>query len=532
MKKNIFKLVLILVIANTNLFSQNTFVRKYGNSAFGYSLVPTNDNGYLIAGYTTNMTTSTSNLYLIKTDVNGDTLWTKIYGGTDGIGYSAWGGGSVISSMEGGYLFAGLNCCHPATSAYLLKIDSVGNVQWSNNYGTFDTIYPTEAFSVMQKPNGNYLFTGFADNYFSGIGERVGILVGEVNQNGNYLGNKVMGDTMFTSKGYCIREATNGFIVSGYNSDWNPISGTTPGAALLKFDDLMNLQWQVCLDSIAGNGSTGYSAVETSDGGFVMTGTVDLDNGDIFLLKTNASGIVQWLKLYSAGAPSAPHALIATSDNGFLIFGESATAGQAAIKTDSSGNIQWQKLFFGSGAIGTDVKQTSNGDFIFCGYETVGLSHDITLVKTDSLGNTCMGFGNPGFTQKDTMLITDARIYPINIPTSSNTLFTAANRQPDTFDTPCLITGIKQPMQKNMLVKIFPTPFSTKTVLQTDTPLKNATLTVENVFGQTVEQITPITIEAGQTVTLFRNNLPSGLYFVRLTEGNQIISENKFIITE
>jgi len=78
-------------------------------------------------------------------------------------------------------------------------------------------------------------------------------------------------------------------------------------------------------------------------------------------------------------------------------------------------------------------------------------------------------------------------------------------------------------------VNIFPNPFSFLTTLQTDILLKNATLTVYNCFGQTVAQIKNI---SGQTVTLHRDNLPSGLYFVRLTEENKTIAVDKLVITD
>jgi len=75
----------------------------------------------------------------------------------------------------------------------------------------------------------------------------------------------------------------------------------------------------------------------------------------------------------------------------------------------------------------------------------------------------------------------------------------------------------------------FPNPFSAQTTLQTDNLLHNATLTIYNSFGQTVKQIKNI---SGSTVTLFRDNLPSGLYFIRLTQDNKIIMIDKLVITD
>ena len=78
-------------------------------------------------------------------------------------------------------------------------------------------------------------------------------------------------------------------------------------------------------------------------------------------------------------------------------------------------------------------------------------------------------------------------------------------------------------------IKIYPNPFSTQTTLQTDNFLKDATLTVDNCFGQAVKQIKNI---AGQTVVLSRDNLPRGMYFLRLTENNKTLTVDKLVITD
>lgn len=83
-------------------------------------------------------------------------------------------------------------------------------------------------------------------------------------------------------------------------------------------------------------------------------------------------------------------------------------------------------------------------------------------------------------------------------------------------------------MTNNDQMSIFPNPFSSEAILHTDRPLKNATLTIENCFGQTVKQIKNI---SGQTLTLSRDSFPCGLYFIRLTEGDKIYTD-RLIITD
>jgi len=92
----------------------------------------------------------------------------------------------------------------------------------------------------------------------------------------------------------------------------------------------------------------------------------------------------------------------------------------------------------------------------------------------------------------------------------------------------CSTAGISS-ITRSYKISIYPNPFSSQTFLRTDTPLHNATLMIENVFGQVVKEIKNI---SGQTVTLHRDNLPSGLYFIRLTEENKTIAADKLIITD
>ena len=78
-------------------------------------------------------------------------------------------------------------------------------------------------------------------------------------------------------------------------------------------------------------------------------------------------------------------------------------------------------------------------------------------------------------------------------------------------------------------IKISPNPFSTQTTLHSSNLLKNATLTLYNCFGQEVKQLKNI---SGQTVTLFRDNLPSGIYFYKLSDSKEFFSTGKIIISD
>jgi len=108
--------------------------------------------------------------------------------------------------------------------------------------------------------------------------------------------------------------------------------------------------------------------------------------------------------------------------------------------------------------------------------------------------------------------------FDLNTGTIAGTVTYCAN--------PCF-ANIKENTSKDLVVEVYPNPFTTSTTLQTETPLNNATLTLYNSYGQIVQQLTNIN---GQSVTIFRDNLSNGLYFMRLTEDNRLITAKKLEI--
>ncbi|MEO8148653.1 MAG: T9SS type A sorting domain-containing protein [Bacteroidia bacterium] len=95
------------------------------------------------------------------------------------------------------------------------------------------------------------------------------------------------------------------------------------------------------------------------------------------------------------------------------------------------------------------------------------------------------------------------------------------------FDT--LITAGFWEINKKENISIIPNPFSSMTTLNVNENLKDATLIIYNLFGQHVKQIKNIT---GKTITLCRDNLPVGVYFLCLTQDNKTIITDKLIISD
>ena len=116
--------------------------------------------------------------------------------------------------------------------------------------------------------------------------------------------------------------------------------------------------------------------------------------------------------------------------------------------------------------------------------------------------------------------------YLVCVKDSSGTLFSSGYNS--VMGCNVIYEGLNEINSENK-INCYPNPFSTQTTLQTDKFFKEATISVYNSFGQIVKQIKNI---SGQTITLQRDNLPSGLYFLQLTQDNKIFATDKLVIID
>src|SRR4026209_599371 len=128
----------IVIVFSVNGFSQITFQKTYGGSGteYGWCVQQTFDGGYIITGYTNSTGAGGNDVFLIKTNSDGDTLWTKIYGGTaDDYGYA------VRQNADSGYTIACNTMSFGSGSfdIYIIRTNATGDTLWTRTVGGADS---------------------------------------------------------------------------------------------------------------------------------------------------------------------------------------------------------------------------------------------------------------------------------------------------------------------------------------------------------------------------------------------------------
>lgn len=291
----------------------------------GYAALETPD-GYLVTG-TKNLSalhdwSAWNELWVIKLSKNGATLWEKAYGCQWGANTSAGEGRSIIPTDDGGFIIAGFGSVGGAVTAWLIRLDRNGNRQWEKFPGPADdggggspvavarateghfyasfTVPDEHAVVLKLDSSGTMVWRRQVDQYqrsgagsliatsdggvvFAGSGDHNGLLM-KFDANGSLGWHKTFGkNQQGRSAGLSAVAQTKdgGFIATG---------GVGEGKShlwLLRTDSRGNVVWD---KEMAGNNLiTGYAVVQASDGGYVVCGRNDKGIA-VWLLKTDAAG--------------------------------------------------------------------------------------------------------------------------------------------------------------------------------------------------------------------------------------------------
>ncbi|MFH1319235.1 MAG: T9SS type A sorting domain-containing protein [Bacteroidota bacterium] len=375
-----------IIIINQS-YAQQTFQKTFGgiDEDWGYSVQQTAEGGYIITGYTKSFGAGLNDVYLVKTNSSGDTLWTKTYGGTnEDYGYS------VQQTADGGYIITGSTQSFGAgwVDVYLVKTNNSGDTMWTRTYGGTGWEY---GYSVRQTADWGYIITGYTNSFGAGLND---VYIVKTDSTGDTLWTKTYGGAD-NDIGYFVQQTTDGgYIITGYTYSFG--AGWVD-VYLVKTDSNGDTMWTKTYGGT--NNDYSYSVRQTTDGGYIITGrtySFGVGNSDVYLIKTGSTGGILWTKTFGGTSNNAGYSVQQTSDGGYIIAGFTSSFGAGLndvylVKTDSTGDTLWTKTFGGTSTDdGKSVQQISDGGYIITGYTKsfgAGLN-DVYLIKIDSNGNS------------------------------------------------------------------------------------------------------------------------------------------------
>ncbi len=335
--------------------------------------------GYVFAGYTSSFGAGGRDGYLIRTDADGDTLWTRTYGGS--LNDATW---SIELTPDDGFVMAGETASygHGGTDVYLVRTDADGDTLWTRTYGDLgdDT-----GNAIARTREGGYAIAGRGWNMSTG---NVDVYLVIVDAWGNLLSTHYYGqsgwdvalDLEATAEGgFILGGATNSFGAGGFDQ------------YLIKTDAGGDTLWTRTYGGEEDEWCHGLT--QTRDWGYVLAGnTMSFSVGDFdaYAVRTTALGDTLWTRVYGGPYRNDFNAVAETPDGGFVRAGDRADPSAAVawgVRMGADGDTLWTHNYGRGGVYNLDspgdLSVTSDGSFVLAGLsERPGTSmYDAWILK-------------------------------------------------------------------------------------------------------------------------------------------------------
>ena len=252
------------------------------NSDQGGAIQQMTDGGYIIIGNSDFSGDGDQDIWLIRTNSQGDSLWTKTFGGA-GLDLGA----DVQILEDGGFILLGSteSFGNGSSDIWLIKTDSQGETTWAKTFGDNSSAYGK---SILKTPDDGYIIRGVTESF--GYGNTALVLI-KIDSTGDKIWDNAFGGSNGEG-GNALRETNDGghiLICHSYIHE-----NSAYDIRLIKIDGNGSVDWDKTFGGITHN--YGFSVLQTFDGGFALTGSIgiigdgDENHSDIWLIKTDPEG--------------------------------------------------------------------------------------------------------------------------------------------------------------------------------------------------------------------------------------------------
>ncbi len=543
-----------VLLVNIDSIGDSVWTKVYGGVGFdaGYSVQQTKDKGFIIAGETQSFGAGNADVYLVKTYLNGDTMWTRAFGGLfNDIGYS------VIQTKDQGFLVAGYTASFGAGNSdiYLIKTTPQGDTSWTKTFGGANQDI---CRSIQEAKVDGYVLVGETRSFGAG-GSDVQLI--KVDSNGAMIWNKVYGGALDDMGKVVQLTKDGGYIIAGETQSFG---AGMYDLYLIKTDAAGDTAWTKTYGG--SNNEYCHSLIQTSDGGYLLQGeTYSFGGGtvDAYLLKLNATGDTLWTKTYGGIVDDVGRSVVETQDKGFIVIGTTQNFGAFLddiylIRTDQVGNSGCNQyntnteVATPSTSVGSSIMIPSRGAFIDTPWTATGFAPFLTQVQ-------CFACDTPiaNFIYTDSQLtvnFTDSSIFALSYRWDFGDGDTSDLKTPShAFDSSgtynvCLIVtnncdsneyctlvtvefvngiGELQPFSTTLMA--YPNPYRSITTISYYLPESDLVeLSVYDIVGNRISLIVNEEQQKGGYSYHFSASqlgYPSGIYFLSLKTGTSIVSK-------
>jgi len=285
----------------------------------GYFVRQASDGGYIVAGSTMSYGIGDEYLWLLKADALGNKTWDRTFGGF--ASSSGDGGWAVDEAEDGGYVVAGYTKSHSSggKDLWLLKTDANGEKAWDRVFGgKKDAV----GMSIRKTEDGGFIVAGRTNSFGSG-GNDIWLL--KVNSTGSEEWNRTFGGQK-EDVALQVEEALDGGYVVVGRTETADGNGNTDGdgnvsTLLIKTDSSGEVQWEKGLGQDVQGVAT--SLALTSDGGYILAGREEtpVQNRDLWIVKVNSTGEVQWETAFGGSGDDIATSVQRALDGSFIVAG-------------------------------------------------------------------------------------------------------------------------------------------------------------------------------------------------------------------
>ncbi|MCC6475516.1 T9SS type A sorting domain-containing protein [bacterium] len=424
------------------------------------------------------------NMYLVRTNIVGDTIWTT----NPGLYWQPETAFGVAESVDGSIFVAGQGIAgHGGDmywSAQVHKYQSNGTFMWYHDYGE---LYADDiAYDIIEATVNNqhgFVIAGTTNSVDIAGWDAPDAFLIRFNANGGVVWTRAYhrgGSLDDSGFGSVVRTIDGGFFCAGYASDW--LSPNLEQGFIVKTDSLGNALWS----RTWGGGCCHYYSAgrQSSDTSFWCVGAF-LDDGNYNSMLHHWSNTGDYIGATVLGGLFDDNLfdLIQTPDGSFIVTGytqlEDQTADLYLAKIDAAGSVVWEHTYGGEQIeVGTAIERLSDGTYLLAGY------------------TTSFGAGD-----KDMWLL---RVNPDNVLPAGEPSY---------------------PLPRSTQLRVFPNPFNSVTTLFVELsepePIR---LQVYDINGRLVRQIVEQTALPPNYVARFDGTeLPSGSYYLYLTTPQETV---------